>query len=81
LPGVEDVQDRRERDSVVSTPPFAAFAIRPDRTVYPGQVTRPALRALARKGYGRINYQPCLGRRRVVESLTLNDRGLTAIAD
>lgn len=54
-------------------------AARPDQTVYAGQVTRPTLRALARKGYGRINYQPGLGRRRVVESLTLNDRGRTAI--
>jgi hypothetical protein len=55
-------------------------AARNDWTVYAGQVTRPTLRALARKGFGRINYQPGLGRRRVVESLTLNTRGLSAAA-
>jgi hypothetical protein len=36
---------------------------------------RPVLRALARKGYGLLNYQPGLGRRKVIESLTLNGRG------
>jgi hypothetical protein len=46
------------------------------RTVYVGQATRPTLQALARKGYGTLNYQPGLGRRRVIESLTLNQRGL-----
>jgi len=45
-------------------------------TVYAGQVTRPTLKALARKGYGTLNYQPGRGRRRVVDSLTLNQRGL-----
>jgi len=47
-----------------------------NRTVYAGQATRATLQALARKGYGTLNYQPGLGRRKVIESLTLNDRGL-----
>ena len=41
---------------------------------------RPTLRALARKGFGTLNYQSGLGRRKVVESLTLNDRGTAWIA-
>ena len=55
-------------------------ADRPDQTVYVGQATRPTLRALARKGYGTLNYQPGLGLRRVIESLTLNGRGLDVAA-
>jgi hypothetical protein len=47
------------------------------RTVYVGQVTRPTLRALARKGYGTLNHQPGMGRRQVIDSLTLNARGIT----
>lgn len=35
----------------------------------------PVLRALARKGFGTLNYAADAGRRRVVESLTLNARG------
>jgi hypothetical protein len=48
----------------------------PRKTVCAGEVTRPTLRALARKGYGTLNYLPGLGCRRVIESLTLNQRGL-----
>ncbi|HEX8348010.1 MAG TPA: hypothetical protein VF657_25255 [Actinoplanes sp.] len=44
------------------------------------RATRPTLRALARKGFGQLNYQPGLGRRRVIESLTLNARGLAEAA-
>lgn len=51
---------------------------RSDRTVHTGDATRATLRALARKGYGTLNYQPGLGRRKVIESLTLNARGLAA---
>jgi hypothetical protein len=51
-----------------------------NRTVYAGQVTRPTLRALARKGYGTLNYQTGMGRRRVIDSLTLNKRGLDHLA-
>ena len=51
-------------------------ADRGNQTVYVSDATRPTLRALARKGYGSLNYQPGLGRRRVIESLTLNQRGL-----
>jgi hypothetical protein len=47
-----------------------------DRTVHVGQATRPTLRALARKGYGTLNYQPGMGRRRVVESLTMSGRAM-----
>lgn len=36
---------------------------------------RPVLRSLARKGHGVLNYQPGLGRRKVIESLTLSGRG------
>jgi len=46
-----------------------------NRTVYAGQAARATLRALARKGYGNLNFQAGLGRRKVVESLTLNERG------
>lgn len=46
-----------------------------NRTVHVGQATRPTLRSLARKGYGTLNFQPGLGRRKVVESLTLNRCG------
>lgn len=35
----------------------------------------PVLRALARKGFGDLNYAANAGRRRIVESLTLNGRG------
>lgn len=35
----------------------------------------PVLRAVARKGFGTLNYAANAGRRRVVESLTLNSRG------
>jgi hypothetical protein len=38
-------------------------------------ITRPTLVALADKGVGDLNYQPGLGRRKVVESLTLNGAG------
>lgn len=55
-------------------------AQRGSRTVYAGEETRPTLKALARKGYGVLNFQPGLGRRKVIESLTLNARGL-AVAD
>jgi hypothetical protein len=48
-----------------------------NRTVYAGQATRATLQALARKGYGTLNFENGLGRRKVIESLTLNDRGLT----
>lgn len=47
-----------------------------NHTVYVGQATRATLRAIARKGYGILSYQPGLGRRKVIESLTLNARGL-----
>lgn len=50
-----------------------------NHTVYAGQATRATLQALARKGYGRLSYQPGLGRRRVIESLTLNERGLAEL--
>lgn len=52
-----------------------------DRTVRASrQATRATLNALARKGYGTLNYQPGLGRRRVIESMTLNARGETYVA-
>ncbi|PRY24018.1 hypothetical protein [Pseudosporangium ferrugineum] len=52
-----------------------------DRTVRASrQATRATLNALARKGYGTLNFQPGLGRRRVVESLTLNARGEAYVA-
>ena len=51
-------------------------ASRPNRTVFTGDVTRPTLRALARKGYGTLNYEPGRGQRKVIDSLTLNKRGL-----
>jgi hypothetical protein len=54
-------------------------ADRNDRTVYVGQAGRPTLRALARRNYGTLNYQPGLGRRKVIESLTLNDRGIRQV--
>jgi hypothetical protein len=47
-----------------------------NHTVYVGQAGRATLRAIARKGYGTLGYQPGLGRRKVIESLTLNERGL-----
>jgi hypothetical protein len=47
--------------------------------VYAGEATRATLQSLARKGYGVLNYQPGLGRRRVVESLTLNERGVAEV--
>lgn len=47
-----------------------------NHTVYAGQATRATLQALARKGFGTLNYQPGLGRRKVIDSLTLNHRGL-----
>lgn len=53
-----------------------AAATRANNTVYVGDATRPTLRALARKGYGTLNYLPGLGLRRVIESLTLSQRGL-----
>lgn len=56
-------------------------ARRDDRTVFTGQVTRPTLRALARKGYGTLNYEPGRGRRKVIESLTLNERGVRAAGE
>jgi hypothetical protein len=37
----------------------------------------PVLRALARKGFGTLNYEAGRARRKVVESLTLNSRGWT----
>lgn len=49
---------------------------RANHTVYVGQATRPTLRAIARKGFGVLNFQPGLGRRKVIESLTLNERGV-----
>lgn len=49
--------------------------------VYAGNgITRPTLAALADKGAGTLNYQPGLGRRRVIASVTLNAAGL-AVAD
>lgn len=45
-------------------------------TVYVGQATRATLSALSRKGFGNLNYLPGLGRRKVIDSLTLNHRGL-----
>jgi hypothetical protein len=48
---------------------------RADHTVYVGQAGRPTLRALARKGYGTLNYETGRGLRKVIGSLTLNDRG------
>lgn len=40
-----------------------------------GDITRPMLKALDRKGYGVIGYEPRSDRRKIVDSLTLNDRG------
>jgi hypothetical protein len=51
-------------------------AANPNHTVHVGEEIRPTLKAIARKGLGTLNYQPGLGRRRVIESLTLNARGL-----
>lgn len=44
--------------------------------VYAGQATRATLTALARKGYGTLNYQTGMGRRKVIDSLTANERGI-----
>jgi hypothetical protein len=44
--------------------------------VYVGQATRATLSALSRKGCGTLNYLPGMGLRRVIDSLTLNQRGL-----
>jgi hypothetical protein len=52
-----------------------------NRTVFAGQATRASLRTLARRGLGALNYQPGLGRRNVVEALTLNQRGAAEAAD
>ena len=46
------------------------------RTVYAGEAPRATLRALARKGYGLLNYESGRGRRKVIESLTLNQRAI-----
>ncbi len=51
-------------------------AVSTNRTVYAGQAARATLRALARKGYGTLNYLTGLGLRKVIASLTLNDRGV-----
>lgn len=40
----------------------------------------PVLRALARKGFGTLNYAANAGKRRIVESLTLNGRGWSEAA-
>lgn len=48
----------------------------PRHTVYVGQATRATLSALSRKGFGDLNFEPGLGRRKVIDSLTLNGRGL-----
>lgn len=50
------------------------------RRVYAGDFQRATLRALARKGYGTLNYQVGRGRRKVIDSLTLNGRGERAAA-
>lgn len=51
-----------------------------NNTVFVGEATRPTLRSLARKGYGTLAFRPGMGRRQIIESLTLNERGIRAAA-
>ncbi|NMO57503.1 hypothetical protein HH310_40830 [Actinoplanes sp. TBRC 11911] len=51
-------------------------AVSGNHTVHVGQTGRPTLKAPARKGFGTLNYQPGRGRRKVIQSLIVNSRGL-----
>ena len=49
-----------------SAPRIRTAAANPRNTVCAGDVTRQTLSALARKGYGTLNYLPGVGQRRVI---------------
>jgi len=61
-------------------PQLAALTAHRDGVVHlqPG-ISRPTLKALARKGLGVLLHEAGMGRRKVIEAIRLNQRGLNAV--